>query len=839
MSVGALFSSPALGSVAENIVALLIYCSDRTELVDVDSIKIDKICIESLSKSGAGVIRSDQTKKRLIGRLRHTRVEHVMNDLQRHGVPIADNYFSKNFAQIISTKNAAKIGPSFVKHFCKKLNASKKLSQNILLNFVDVLEQGYWQLQGEAWDELNDIIDTLQTIRKQTDVVVPQIVEAELDSPAIADSEPQSGEIGEVADSLNFADLNIEFDEAEEESMMKAANVILGNTPEDDGEVTAETDNASGNGTPHENNNTESLETALEDALDLHPEDIVTPDIYPSSNGQNFKDNLHDLTFAELESAEEELYPSAPLEAAAQEDSSTDSGDTGGDKVSDSVDDSSPGEELLSDLDNLDFEDSAEWDVAEDFQGDEISDQQVEDEIVAGLRKLVSDEGEEEEFDDQLLADDDELLFEDLDEALLDDDDVPDGDEKEVTKKKKSESEIDLDPEELLELEFDSLENRDEAGSDSDNLDLGDPEDASENKTEPVVDSANIEEIVEYTAEEAVDSDISEPMEIDDVIDVSWDNSEPVDTFLDLAADLEEQVAASEDVETVDPDLEANPGIGDEDPIHLAAELDEQVAASEDVETVNSDLEANPGINDEDPIDLAADVEEPLDRDIDDEDPIDIGAHVAESVNLDLEGDAIGEDVESLMADLDDDLDDNEIVTEPLNANDESSELIDDDVDPGNSEPLESEEADHEFLSITKAASDDDHESEAFSEQELLRPDFWREKNLIMPVRGLRNLELGLQDKPILFLAGPAGCGKSTFVSGYLAGLTESGQLDNSRIFNYRFPQGETDAEAFLSALNTFFQKHNIEFSGPDTTERWANLLLHSNGYFIGSGKLG
>ena len=364
-------------------------------------------------------------------------------------------------------------------------------------------------------------------------------------------------------------------------------------------------------------------------------------------------------------------------------------------------------------------------------------------------------------------------------------------------------------------------------------MDLGDPEDASENKTEPVVDSANIEEIVEYTAEEAVDSDISEPMEIDDVIDVSWDNSEPVDTFLDLAADLEEQVAASEDVETVDPDLEANPGIGDEDPIHLAAELDEQVAASEDVETVNSDLEANPGINDEDPIDLAADVEEPLDRDIDDEDPIDIGAHVAESVNLDLEGDAIGEDVESLMADLDDDLDDNEIVTEPLNANDESSELIDDDVDPGNSEPLESEEADHEFLSITKAASDDDHESEAFSEQELLRPDFWREKNLIMPVRGLRNLELGLQDKPILFLAGPAGCGKSTFVSGYLAGLTESGQLDNSRIFNYRFPQGETDAEAFLSALNTFFQKHNIEFSGPDTTERWANLLLHSNGYFI------
>ncbi len=848
MSNGALFDSPVLGSVAQNIVALLIYDSERAELSGIDSERINKICKESLGKAAEGVIRSDLTIQRMLAKLRHKRVAHIMDDLRLHGVPISDDYFTHNFAQVISTRNARKIAPVFIETFFRRLRNSRRLSRNIIINFADVLEQGYWQLDNDAWEELNQIIDSVkpgektdtpsvsvpEPVHEQAADVKPvevpepsKVAEPEESRPEVAVAAEPTAEIEEISPALDLQSFEIEFDEAGEEDMMRKANALVESAVEEDRVEIDEPAREPENGQLNDDAATNEPDGALEDALDLSPEDIVAPDIYANRNGNDFENNLHDLSFAELENAEEELYANENAEVAESGDSE--------DAESGTPDAGELDKDLLNDLENIDFEDAEEWQVAGDFTAASIDDQQVEDDLVAGLRKLVGEESEAEDMSNQLLSDEeDELLFKELNQA-----EAPVESESEEDPEMDVDD-LDLEDEQLLDLDFETF-NDENAGDQQGVVDetaaasntpegeteAGEPEDIAEALTDEELDNLQIPDIFGEDFEAAVaeaqeiEEDATEEasygaVEVDEDMEAAWSDDESDEEAL---VELDELVADANELEEVvqdalpeiveaESETELEPEAQEDDP-EIVSDDSEVIADGTDVAEIAED---EPKLAEPD-AESGQTVEEPSDPEAPIEvvpEPIDFVDSPEEVFDEDVEIEVI-EASDVLLADIDD---------EPMDFEENLVEMPD--------EIVKEEE-------VAADADDIDHSDGSTADDipGTQAVDFWHERNLIMPVRGLRNLELGLRDKPLLFLAGQAGCGKSTFVSGYLSGLTQTGALDSSRVFYYRFPKGETDAEAFLISLNRFFQQHNIEYSGADTYERWATLLIHSDGYFV------
>lgn len=158
MDISTFFTSVALRPVAQNVLAMLFYFSDKEGFPDIDQKTIDKLFYDCMGDSHQKIIRSEKTLERLLKKLRHKKLISEFDDLRKHGVPLAETYFIDQFSTVISERNSERIAPSFIDSCLNKLASHKKLPKLILLNFVDTIEQGYWQLPEYAWKELNVVI---------------------------------------------------------------------------------------------------------------------------------------------------------------------------------------------------------------------------------------------------------------------------------------------------------------------------------------------------------------------------------------------------------------------------------------------------------------------------------------------------------------------------------------------------------------------------------------------------------------------------------------------------------------------------------------------------------
>ena len=158
MNFVAFFASPLLDVVSQNIIAALLYDIAAEPSTDINPEAIEEIFYESITEGAQNILKSEQTKRRILDSLQLKELEPAFEKLFLHGQPLDRQYFVKRFSAVISKKNAKKIAPLFLAHFRKKIAADDALSKRIVMKYRKYLENGKWQLNGDAMSELEMIL---------------------------------------------------------------------------------------------------------------------------------------------------------------------------------------------------------------------------------------------------------------------------------------------------------------------------------------------------------------------------------------------------------------------------------------------------------------------------------------------------------------------------------------------------------------------------------------------------------------------------------------------------------------------------------------------------------
>lgn len=80
----------------------------------------------------------------------------------------------------------------------------------------------------------------------------------------------------------------------------------------------------------------------------------------------------------------------------------------------------------------------------------------------------------------------------------------------------------------------------------------------------------------------------------------------------------------------------------------------------------------------------------------------------------------------------------------------------------------------------------------------------WDHDRYVLPVRGLRQMEIDLASGSLMYITGAPGCGKSLLISAYLHNLLFNKFLEGKDVYYYRFVRGASDCQAFTENLGQF-----------------------------------
>lgn len=109
----------------------------------------------------------------------------------------------------------------------------------------------------------------------------------------------------------------------------------------------------------------------------------------------------------------------------------------------------------------------------------------------------------------------------------------------------------------------------------------------------------------------------------------------------------------------------------------------------------------------------------------------------------------------------------------------------------------------------------------------------WNHNRYVLPVRGLRKLELALSRGSLLYILGISGCGKSLLISAYLHNLVFNKSLEGKDIYYYRFVDGISDYSSFVKSLTIFLEHQKLGGTQEEIARDLPLYILRSRSLFV------
>ncbi len=162
MSIDTLFDLAALETISKDIIAVLLYDIGKSDIEGIEREAIEGIFHESITEASRNILSSEKTKLKLLDKLQNVQVGSEIERVRLQGNPLPTDYFVNQFSGVISEKNAKKIAPRFLENFRKKIASDRELSRQIMVTYVDLLQQVEWDLQGELLDQFKFLLDGIQ-----------------------------------------------------------------------------------------------------------------------------------------------------------------------------------------------------------------------------------------------------------------------------------------------------------------------------------------------------------------------------------------------------------------------------------------------------------------------------------------------------------------------------------------------------------------------------------------------------------------------------------------------------------------------------------------------------
>ncbi|MGH1365471.1 MAG: tetratricopeptide repeat protein [Calditrichia bacterium] len=145
-----LLSSSDFKPISSNIIAALLYDIREAELETIDRLLVESIYFDSITEGSASILKSENTKKKLLSKLQQKSLSSHINDFRTDGKPLAPDYFEERFSKVISLRNAAKIAPSFLDIFSKRIAEHTELSDAVVRLYATGIKRGDWSLNNDA-----------------------------------------------------------------------------------------------------------------------------------------------------------------------------------------------------------------------------------------------------------------------------------------------------------------------------------------------------------------------------------------------------------------------------------------------------------------------------------------------------------------------------------------------------------------------------------------------------------------------------------------------------------------------------------------------------------------
>lgn len=158
MNFVAFFASPTLEAVSQDIIAFLLYDLANENTANLNESAVTKVFFESIDEGAKNILKSSQTKKRILDALQKNDNAENFDQFLETGQPLDSEYFVTRFSEVISRKNAKKIVPLFLDSFRRRVADDEELSKSIFAAYKEHLRKGQWDLNDDARDELSGFL---------------------------------------------------------------------------------------------------------------------------------------------------------------------------------------------------------------------------------------------------------------------------------------------------------------------------------------------------------------------------------------------------------------------------------------------------------------------------------------------------------------------------------------------------------------------------------------------------------------------------------------------------------------------------------------------------------
>jgi|GEM_PF-3710785 len=205
-----LLSSSEFKPISNSIAAALLFDIGGAGLETIDRLLVETIYFDSITESSEKILRSENTKKKLLSKLQQKSLSSLINEFRSEGKPLSADYFEERFSQVISAKNASKIAPKFLDTFSNRIAEHADLADAVVRFYAPGIKQGDWALNNEALNTFERVLGQLNgsayhapSEQGETELVEILLEQDEMqDSVEVVEAEKPSVEKASVNDAL-------------------------------------------------------------------------------------------------------------------------------------------------------------------------------------------------------------------------------------------------------------------------------------------------------------------------------------------------------------------------------------------------------------------------------------------------------------------------------------------------------------------------------------------------------------------------------------------------------------------------------------------------------------
>lgn len=185
-----LLSSSEFKPISNSIAAALLFDIGGADLETIDRLLVETIYFDSITESSENILRSENTKKKLLSKLQQKSLSSLIDEFRSEGKSLSADYFEERFSKVISAKNASKIGPKFLDTFSHRIAEHADLADAVVRLYAPGIKQGDWPLNNEALSTFERVLGQLNGSAHHTVVEEEEteLVEILLEQDELKDS---------------------------------------------------------------------------------------------------------------------------------------------------------------------------------------------------------------------------------------------------------------------------------------------------------------------------------------------------------------------------------------------------------------------------------------------------------------------------------------------------------------------------------------------------------------------------------------------------------------------------------------------------------------------------